>query len=203
MKGPAAWSRPARRQASKPPAAREPACAARPLRRGAAALDGAALDGAAAAGDAVRSARRGRGGRRGRRSRLRQRGRGQKGRASDGASKQKSNSHQKTCTRGCAPQMARPAAPDYDAMVTKFARRRTCGNETSIRDDDVKAARPVRAEQQGLLDVARARRPGDEVERARREALAVTLAQLGEDRFRSRRRRLPVSARRCGCRAEN
>ena len=50
-------------------------------------------------------------------------------------------------------------------------------------DDDVQPPRAVRAQQQRLLDVGRARRAGDEIDRARRRAGAVDGAQFHENAF--------------------
>src|SRR3954462_14830254 len=50
-------------------------------------------------------------------------------------------------------------------------------------DHDVKPPRAMRTDQQGLLDIGRARWPGDEVERAWHLALTKSFADAGKDRL--------------------
>ena len=83
---------------------------------------------------------------------------------------------------------------DPDIMVVKLAldRKRDAdvctalrqlGGRSVVDDDDMQAARPVRAEEQGLLDIGGARRPGDHVDGARHAALPVGGPQLVPDRL--------------------
>src|SRR5271163_4580487 len=65
-------------------------------------------------------------------------------------------------------------------IVPESATRIASGTDSSADDDDMQSARPVGAEQQSLLDVGRARGAGDEIERARRAALAESAPEFGE-----------------------